>query len=242
MNVPKQTPTRADELVQSLATRIVSGEWATDDTLPPERELAERLAVSRPTLREALRQLERMGLLLGRQGSGTRILDWRETATIDVFPIYLRLAATSDRFIPLIASSLRVRVAPILEAVRWLARPDRKVNFIRLRQEIADVWKLRDKPVEFVVRDFEWMKAMTLASEYYPALWVMNAFVANYVKIVREIGLAAPAQPDYATVWNAVLDACKAGEGENGAATIAAYFQRHDDALIRYIAPSGAVG
>lgn len=235
MNSTKSAPTRADALVQSLATRIVSGGWAIDDVLPPERELAEQLDVSRPTLREALKQLERMGLLVGRQGSGTRVRNWRETATIDVFPIYLQLALGSPRFLPLVESSLRVRVAPILEAVRWLARRDHKINFIRLRQEVADVWKLRDRPVEFVVRDFDWMKALTLASEYYPALWVMNAFVANYVRIVKEVGLAAPAQADYLDVWNRVLEAARAGDGETAATDIAAYFRRHDDALLRYI-------
>lgn len=227
--------TRADVLVQELMQRIVSGQWAIDQVLPPERELAEQLGVSRPTLREALRQLERLGLLLGRQGSGTRVCNWRETATIDIFPAYLQSAVGTPSFFLLLESSLRVRVAPILESIRWLARPNHKVNYIRLRQELAEVWRLRDQPVQFVVRDFEWMKALFLAAEYYPALWVMNAFVANYVKVVADLGVAAPAPLDYFDVWNAILDACKAGAGETAANLTSQYFERHDHALLEFL-------
>ncbi len=44
---------------------------APDDALPPERELAEELSVSRITVRKAIDGLVDEGLLIRRQGSGT---------------------------------------------------------------------------------------------------------------------------------------------------------------------------
>ena len=43
----------------------------TDDALPPERDLAEELAVSRMTVRKAIEGLVKEGLLVRRHGSGT---------------------------------------------------------------------------------------------------------------------------------------------------------------------------
>src|SRR5881394_908631 len=43
--------------------------------LPSERELSRRLKVSRPSLREALRTLELMGVVDTRHGSGTQVAD-----------------------------------------------------------------------------------------------------------------------------------------------------------------------
>src|SRR5207253_8975006 len=50
------------------------GKLRPGDRLPPERELAARLQVSRASVREALRSLELQGLLSRRQGSGTFIV------------------------------------------------------------------------------------------------------------------------------------------------------------------------
>jgi GntR family transcriptional repressor for pyruvate dehydrogenase complex len=56
--------------VEQLATAIRLGAFHDGDLLPPERELAERLAVSRSTLREAIAALRESGLVTTRRGRG----------------------------------------------------------------------------------------------------------------------------------------------------------------------------
>jgi GntR family transcriptional regulator len=59
------------QIEERLAEAITSGELRLGDRLPPERELAARLGVSRMTLRQSLESLERRGLLIrvrGRRG------------------------------------------------------------------------------------------------------------------------------------------------------------------------------
>ncbi|MEO7069513.1 MAG: FCD domain-containing protein [Nostocoides sp.] len=56
--------------VEQLATAIRLGVFTKDEVLPPERELAERLAVSRNTLREAIAALRDSGLVATRRGRG----------------------------------------------------------------------------------------------------------------------------------------------------------------------------
>lgn len=54
-----------------LAARIRQGDLVPGNRLPAERRLAEELGVARNTLREALNQLERQGLISRRLGAGT---------------------------------------------------------------------------------------------------------------------------------------------------------------------------
>ena len=60
-----------EEIVRQIRTLISEGKLKSGDRLPPERELAERFRVSRPSVREALRALESMGLIEIRLGEGT---------------------------------------------------------------------------------------------------------------------------------------------------------------------------
>lgn len=67
-------PTKAAELVaRHIEGLILEGSLRPGERLPAERELAEQLAVSRPTLREGLHLLQRQGLLTREAGSGAAV-------------------------------------------------------------------------------------------------------------------------------------------------------------------------
>ena len=61
------------KLTSALQTAIQSGALRTGDGIPPERDLAVQLGVSRITVRRALKDLAGQGLLFARQGSGTAV-------------------------------------------------------------------------------------------------------------------------------------------------------------------------
>ena len=62
---------RTYELVlERIESQIVSGALSVGERLPPERELAELLGVSRPAVREALRVLEAQGAVRSQVGQG----------------------------------------------------------------------------------------------------------------------------------------------------------------------------
>ena len=63
----------ADQVVRHIALRIERGELRPGDRLPPERELAHELGLSRPTVRAGLHALAAMGVTESRQGAGTFI-------------------------------------------------------------------------------------------------------------------------------------------------------------------------
>jgi GntR family transcriptional repressor for pyruvate dehydrogenase complex len=60
----------AEDIVAQLLSMIREKKLRSGDKLPPERELAVMMEVSRPSLREALRALSVMGVIQLRHGSG----------------------------------------------------------------------------------------------------------------------------------------------------------------------------
>ncbi|MEA2465152.1 MAG: hypothetical protein QOJ98_2899 [Acidobacteriota bacterium] len=74
---PVQPPTAFEQTVERLATAIKLGFLPPGGQLPPERELAKQLEISRTTLRQALTALTQSGLVTtsrGRRG-GTFVAD-----------------------------------------------------------------------------------------------------------------------------------------------------------------------
>ena len=67
---PVRPPTTFEETVERLGTAIRLGLLAPGAKLPPERELAGELRISRSTLREALTTLTQSGLLVAQRGRG----------------------------------------------------------------------------------------------------------------------------------------------------------------------------
>src|SRR5258707_4845970 len=65
----------ADQVVRHVALLIEGGKLRPGDRLVPERELAQELGVSRPTVRAGLHALAAMGVTESRQGPGTFITD-----------------------------------------------------------------------------------------------------------------------------------------------------------------------
>jgi len=62
-------------VAQQIQRLIVDGGVKPGERLPPERLLAERFAVSRSSVRDAIRILELAGLVVPRQGEGTVVAD-----------------------------------------------------------------------------------------------------------------------------------------------------------------------
>ena len=65
----------SEQLAERLEKMILDGEYAPGEKLANERELSERLGVSRTMLREATKQLAARGLLEVRRGVGTFVSD-----------------------------------------------------------------------------------------------------------------------------------------------------------------------
>ena len=83
MTTKLQVPRISDTIAATLEQRILEGSLKAGDRLPPERELAVELGVSRPSLREAIQKLASKGMLQSRQGGGTYVTAVLESSFSD---------------------------------------------------------------------------------------------------------------------------------------------------------------
>lgn len=79
--------TLSDQVYEKILSMILSGETPVGAKLPTEHAMSELLEVSRPVLRQALKQLREDGVVVSRQGSGSYVQRRPETAVLEFAPV-----------------------------------------------------------------------------------------------------------------------------------------------------------
>lgn len=155
-------PMRPSELAEhTLIDRILSGTWPPGSTLPAERELAGDVGVTRPTLRETLKSLERHGWITIRHGKSSVVNDFWETGglgilgTLSRYPRFLpvdlaRNLLETRRLLlpPCAATAARINPCAIIEMLREDHLPDDNEESVsdfdwQLQREIVKAAKNR---------------------------------------------------------------------------------------------------
>jgi DNA-binding FadR family transcriptional regulator len=109
----------SEEVFAELRDAILADRFSPGDALPPERDLAVSFAVNRHAVREALKALQAAGFVRVVHGGGTRVLDVRSTAGLDLLEHLARSSATPDPGI--VRDGLEMRRCIGMEAARLAA-------------------------------------------------------------------------------------------------------------------------
>jgi len=151
-----QKPTDLAE--KQLLAAILNGSFPIGSPLPPERELAQSLGITRPTLREALQRLARDGWIQIRQGKSTTVQDyWKEGNLIMLNALSSQPEVLTPAFI---TSLLEVRAA--------LAPVYTRLAFSRNKEELIAYLEpfqlLPDEPEAYAQADQELHHQLTVLS------------------------------------------------------------------------------
>lgn len=170
-------PRPAEIAEQRLLEAILGGRFAINSSLPGERDLAEQVGVTRPTLREALQRLARDGWLDIQHGKPTRVRDyWREGSLA-----VLATLAQSEVHQPadFIAHLLEIR----LLLGPTYARQAFEAAAGEVAALLADSQSLADTPAAFARFDWKLHSRLTrlAANPVFPLL--MNGFEKLYVLV-----------------------------------------------------------
>jgi GntR family transcriptional regulator, transcriptional repressor for pyruvate dehydrogenase complex len=122
MSAAASPPRVSDRVHERLRRDILEGRLAPEQAVASERALAEELGVNRHAVREALKRLEQAGLVRISQGGATRVLDWRETAGLEVLLDLVGRPAGGAPPADLARSILEMRASIGVDAARRSAR------------------------------------------------------------------------------------------------------------------------
>jgi len=107
-----------DEAIEKIKGMIIDGELGPGDRLPREADLAERLGLSRSSLREAVRALSLVRILDVRQGDGTYVTSLDAALLLDALSFVIELHHDRSVLELLEARRLLEAEAAALAAVR----------------------------------------------------------------------------------------------------------------------------
>lgn len=182
-------------VVQRIKELLQQGELKAGSRLPPERELAEMLSISRPSLRTALKALSVMGIIRAKPGAGTFIAD----SSPEIF-------AEPMEFMTLIHNT---QTAELFEARRIIetglvelaAERATSEHLKTIAAEIAGMRKHLHEPETFLQHDVGFHQALAAAAGNQVMSGVMDTVAALLLQVRRE-SIARATDMEEAVDWH----------------------------------------
>jgi GntR family transcriptional repressor for pyruvate dehydrogenase complex len=163
----------AEIVVQHVRGLIERGELRPGDRLPPERELAVQLGVSRPSVRAGLRSLAAIGVLQTRHGAGTFITDGPPMLGSEPLSFMAALHGfTRDEMFEA-RRALEVGVAGLA------AERATDEQIATIAEEVTGMFASLDDPQTFLIHDIRFHRAVAAASG--------NPILASLVEMVSAL-------------------------------------------------------
>jgi GntR family transcriptional repressor for pyruvate dehydrogenase complex len=144
-------------VVEHIRALIESGELRSGDRLPPERELANKLKISRSSLRAGLGFLAAMGVLKSRHGAGTFVSDGPPALDSSS----LTLLGALHGFQPWQMFEARLVVESSLAALAAERANDEHIA--ALAEEVAAMYAALDDPQEYLIHDVRFHRMIAVA-------------------------------------------------------------------------------
>lgn len=200
------------EIVVQIQELMGSGALKPGSRLPPEREMAQQLGVSRPTLREAMGVLEHLGLVRSVQGDGTYVMNAAQRSLRD--PLQELILASERRMVELAEFRTEVESWAVTLAAERIEPQE-----LELLRELLDEMSLgleQGKPIHHLDADFHLSlaKASHNGIYYHVANTIFYLF-AEVTRISHERIFQSPSdRMQLLQEHRAIYEAVRSGNGE----------------------------
>jgi GntR family transcriptional repressor for pyruvate dehydrogenase complex len=194
-----------DDAIAKIKEMIVSGELRPGDRLPRESDLAQRLGLSRNSLREAVRALSLVRILDVRQGDGTYVTSLDSGVLLDALSFLLDLHHDNNVVHTLEARRALEAAAAALAAQYIEPRELDRLYF--LMEEAARCATIE----EFVDNDLEFHRSIAIASRNPVLVALLDSLASrtSRARIWRGI-MQSDARERTLTEHRAIVDALRA--------------------------------
>lgn len=183
---PPLRPAEATEY--RLIQAILEGVFPPGSVLPNERELAARLGVTRPTLREALQRLARDGWLEIHHGKPTRVRDYWHEGNLTILSALTRFPESLPPTFITDLLQVRVLLAPAYCRLAFeRALPE-------VRALLQSLSTLPEDAMAFAEGDWQLHHRLTILSGNPIFTLILNGFADLYLKMARYYFASAEAR------------------------------------------------
>lgn len=214
----------AEEIAERIRTRIFDGTFKPGEKLPPERVLARQLKVNRSSLREGLKILQQLGLVSIRHGDGTRVLDFFQTASIEVVK-YLLNDESIDQ-VKIMSDIMDVRRIICAQIVRLATRhiTHDEIEDIRLQIDTANA--VETDEADIIIQDFEFYEKLSKAAGNLILNLMLNTVKPPF-KVFKPMFSMLVSSPDEVRETQArILDAMEKGDEDAAASIVEEYMAK----------------
>jgi len=146
-------------LVRRIIELVQSGQLPLGSRLPAERRLAELLQVSRPSVRQALKALEAMGIVVCRVGDGNFITSRPSAANLLAEPMQFAVRANKISRRQL----LEIREVLEVQVVGLTAARATEEGLAAIRREFKEMERVRSNPRLLAEKDYSFHLAIVRA-------------------------------------------------------------------------------
>jgi GntR family transcriptional repressor for pyruvate dehydrogenase complex len=147
-----------EQIVQQIEESVLNGSLKPGDQLPAERELAQRLGVSRTAVREAVKALREKGLVEAYSGRGTFVTDGTSQAARQSFDLMVKIGLQEGS--PYLAE-LRLILEPGIAALA-AARVEES-DLVAMRDAVAVMDRSQKDPGAYIEADLDFHLALAEA-------------------------------------------------------------------------------
>lgn len=178
------SPTLRELFVQQLVGKIFSGELRAGDKLPSEREMSEKLSISRSMVHLGLEDLERMGFVRIEPRRGIYVTDYAREGNFETFAALARYGGALDSALE--TSLVEMRNAVYGGGLIRLASTRTSADIEALRTQAKKLRWLADenagaKACAREMRRFETLVTELCGNALFPL--IMNAFGESCQKL-----------------------------------------------------------
>ena len=201
--------------VYTMQCKIISGELQIGQQLPPERELAAQMGVSRSLVNTGILELEEQGFVRVSPRQGSIVADYKKNGTLQVL-IALMNCDTPVLDYPLFCNMVDLRVLVECECARLASVHARSTDIDRLSLWLDEVGRAED-PLDAVEPLVSFHYYMTQVSGNAVYAMTYKSFESVIRRLVRQHLSSTPDLPKTVYLHEALLDALAARDPEKSA-------------------------
>jgi DNA-binding FadR family transcriptional regulator len=223
------------EITRQLLAKILGGEIKAGEKLPPERDLAQQFNTNRNTLREAIRNLQTLGVVEARQGDGLNVLDYRKSGEINLLPLFVQYSGDLAERISVLRDVLNLRRVLLAEVCGLLAATASDAQIDEILGLVESQRGNRGDPERLMQADLDLSMAMVAASGSLAYRWVFNTMVLLYREVAFQFPTLWIFTDDYEDSLGEVLRAARARDGARAKVLMEAHLLKSDALIIQAI-------